>query len=283
MSVVRVDETRSASSSARGERAAQGLRVRAVAQPLLQLGPQPRQRRAQVVGHVVERSGQARDQGLDAVQHPVEQAGQVVEGVSVAAHRHPDGDLPRAHDPPEHRVEPPQRSEGRAGDEDAPHHGEEEARDEEQGGGGTEAPEDVGADLRALADLEERAVPEADRSHLEGGAGPGQERPARLRLRAGRDQAPEVEADPGRRHAREESLRPRPQHSHEEALVPARHAVRGHRLPHRVEAAAPVLLDVLLQRGENEVPVPLREGGGEEGVGQEDERQAARHEEPRVP
>ena len=63
----------------------------------------------------------------------------------------------------------------------------------------------------------------------------------------------------------------------------ARHPVRGHRLPHGVEAAAPVLLDVLLQRGENEVPVPLREGGGEEGVGQEDERQAARHEEPRVP
>ena len=41
--------------------------------------------------------------------------------------------------------------------------------------------------------------------------------------------------------------------------------------------------DVLLERSEHELAVALGEGGGEEGVGEEHEREAARHEQPRVP
>ena len=237
-------------------------------------------RRAQIVRDVVEGVLHAANERRDAIEHLVEQRTELVDGITLGTHGHSRVDAPGANDVSHRRDQLTDRLQRRARHDRAASQADRHDDERDDGEHVAKACEQCFAILGALADLEQRAVRQPRRRHLE---------PRRPRLRqdlleaAQAAQAADIEVVERVRRAQKERLRLASHHADKQAFLPARSLLDIHRFCERVQSALCVSLRVLAQRGDHELLIALHERRLEQAVGQQDDRQRRDDEDDRVP
>ena len=217
-----------------GERLPVTLEVRLRPEGQFRRPPQPRQRRAEVVRHIVECAAHTAHQPLDAVEHGVEQLRQLVDRIVFRRHRHALVGATGSDDAAHSARQAPDRLHSRLCRDPSAGEGDDDDGERHQAERRPEAREDVAARLGALPHLHDRAVTQRRRADLE-----------RRRV-------------PAFGVAQQHRLGAAIEHAHEDAFA-RRALLHLHRVRHGAKTAVRIDGGVFAKLGVDDLVVPLRQ------------------------